>query len=315
MHPRPPSDGAPPGKVLRPVDIWVSCFNLCFAVSWLPLDGTGHAGLWFAAAHGFLAAAPWLLLPNRTPGRLARALREIYPVLFIGLVWSELGLRHRYIATFPHDLVVARLELALFGRHPHEVWIRAMPSPWLFGAMQGVYFAYYPLLVGIPLWALWSGRVSPLRQVVLRLAAGYLSCFLLYLLFPVEGPREALPASLAALTGNGAYAWNAGIRAIGDSLGTAFPSSHVVGGISLAFAAWEAGPRWLRPAAALLAALIPWATVYTQNHYALDAIAGVILALVVHRMLVPALARLGAGAGAVHLGSWQTRATSAVLEA
>ena len=85
---------------------------------------------------------------------------------------------------------------------------------------------------------------------------------------------------------------NVGARAAGDSLGTAFPSSHVAGVVTAAIIAW----KWLpRPVAWLLIVEsigVMVATVYTQNHYAIDAVAGLVWAVVLQVMLLPLLDRL-----------------------
>ena len=273
-----------------PVDRWVSCFNVVLAFSWLPLCRTTPIAIWFLLGHLLLAGLLWCV-PGWRQYRLPSLMHlgELYPLALIGGVWNELGIRHRYIADLPNDLLISRIELALFGQHPHELWVRLLPAPWIMEAMNGVYFTYYVLLVGVPLLVLLGNSRTGIQRMVLRLAVGYLGCFLIYLLFPVEGPRDAFPASIATLTPGSFTAINAAIRTAGDSLGTAFPSSHVVGAISLAWAAWECGPRWLRLPSMLMAAAIPAATVYTQNHYALDALSGVIVALILHSLVLPAV--------------------------
>jgi len=77
----------------------------------------------------------------------------------------------------------------------------------------------------------------------------------------------------------------------GDSMGTAFPSSHVAGSLTAAWAGW----RWFsRPTAMLLAleaAGVVVATVYTQNHYAIDVLAGILWAVLLQLTVVPVLER------------------------
>jgi membrane-associated phospholipid phosphatase len=81
------------------------------------------------------------------------------------------------------------------------------------------------------------------------------------------------------------------LRRAGDSPGTAFPSSHCAGVTAAALFARRcfapATCRWL----AVWAALVVLSTVYTRNHYALDATAGVLTALSVHGLVVLAESR------------------------
>jgi hypothetical protein len=220
-------------------------------------------------------------------------LRETYPLLTICVVWSELGLRHPFIANTVHDQLVAQAELSLFGLHPHAVWIRAAASPLITELMRAIYVLYYPLLLGVPAAILLAGRSERTERMVLRMALGYLTCFAIYFLFPVDGPMDALPGTIVRAAPSGLGTLIDGIRSAGDSLGTAFPSSHVVGCITLAWIAWESGLIWLRWPALVAAIGVPPATVYTQNHYALDAVLGVALGLLLHGWIAPALIGLG----------------------
>ncbi|NNG17195.1 MAG: phosphatase PAP2 family protein [Gemmatimonadales bacterium] len=82
----------------------------------------------------------------------------------------------------------------------------------------------------------------------------------------------------------------------GDSLGTAFPSSHVAGSVTIAYLAW----RWLPRGWAWLIALetvgVCFATVYTQNHYAIDALGGLVWATVLQVVAVPLVRGVLSGA-------------------
>jgi len=268
-----------------------SFVNLVFALSWLSLGPPAPIALWFILLHLGLAVLPWLAARRGLPGPIPfAALLELHPLPLIALAWTEIGLRHRYVVARPHDLLVSRVELGLFGFHPHELALHFPPTAWVMEAMNGVYFGYYLLLVGIPLLVLLGGCRVGIRRMVTRLAVGYLGTFLLYLLFPVDGPQDAFPESIVRVASTGFAAVNATIRTAGDSLGTAFPSSHVVGTITLAWIACEAAPPWTRLPALLLAALVPPATVYTQNHYGLDALAGILVALLLHGLIVPLIA-------------------------
>ncbi len=111
-----------------------------------------------------------------------------------------------------------------------------------------------------------------------------------FLFFPVAGPRYAF-----SLTSNAAtQVWPARIAQrvldAGDSWGAAFPSSHVAG----AAVATLCALRFWRP---LGWVLLPWmvglvfAVVYGQFHYAIDAIAGLVVAVVVVTSLNAGVAR------------------------
>ncbi len=277
--------------VIYPVDWIVASYNAVLAVVWLGLASRVAGAPWPALAHAAAAGLPWLLrgLPPASPR--ARALRDSYPLIGLALFWAELGPLQALRGTRPHDLFVQRLDLAIFGVHWHETWMSVMPGRWLSEAMYFAYFLYYLLLVIPPLAIGFRRGLRAFRSVVLALIITYLSCFVFYLAFPVYGPRAAGAASLAAAPDGFFHTLVERARATGDSPGTAFPSSHVAGAATIAWLGW----RWLSrrwSAALTLAALaVALATVYTRNHYAVDALAGLLWIVPLQGWLAPALER------------------------
>jgi membrane-associated phospholipid phosphatase len=191
-----------------------------------------------------------------------------------------------------YDAVVARIDLAVFGRHLNLLWMPGMPQVWLSELMHMVYFAYYPMIFLPPLLVAIAGRRHAFQDITFRLMTTYVGCYLIYLVFPVVGPAELMPHYAGPLTEGMFFQLTTAARDGGDSLGTAFPSSHSAGAVTAAFIAW----RWFRPAAAWAVSLqaggVLLATVYTQNHFAIDAVAGLAAAILLQVFGVPALRRL-----------------------
>lgn len=275
---------------LNPVDRWMGFANLAFLASWLPLTPESSLARWLVLVHLAGLLVPWLLLRRTRPlSPFGSALHDGYPLLWTAVFWNEFGLRHDLTATALNDPIVAGWDLAVFGGHWNVLWVSAMPWPGLSELLQGAYFSYYLMLVAIPV-ALIAGREPGIRRdIVLRIAATYLGCFLIYSYFPVIGPRELWPTHQGALTEGLFYQINAALRSAGDSLGTAFPSSHTAGAVTFAWIAWLYAPRALAWLIASLAVLIAAATVYTQNHFAIDTLAGVVVAGFMQAIVVPFL--------------------------
>jgi membrane-associated phospholipid phosphatase len=120
-------------------------------------------------------------------------------------------------------------------------------------------------------------------------AVTYLGCFLIYSYFPVVGPRELWPIHQGELTSGFFYQLNLGLRTAGDSLGTAFPSSHTAGAVTFAWIAWRIASPPVAWGMTGLAALIALATIYTQNHFAIDTVAGLLVAGLLQGLVVPSL--------------------------
>ena len=279
--------------VVYPVDWIIASYNAILAVTWLGLASRDAGASWLALAHAGAAVLPWLLrgLPQAPPP--ARALRDGYPLIGLAFFWAELGPLQALRGAEPRDLFVQQLDLALFGVHWHEIWMSVMPGRWVSEVMHFAYFLYYLILVIPPLAIGFHRGPRAFRSVALALVITYLSCFLFYVVFPVYGPRASDAASLAAAPDGLFHSLVERARASGDSPGTAFPSSHVAGAATIAWLGWRwLSRRWFA-ILALAALAVALATVYTQNHYAVDALAGLLWIVPLQGGLAPALEGLG----------------------
>jgi membrane-associated phospholipid phosphatase len=105
-------------------------------------------------------------------------------------------------------------------------------------------------------------------------------CYVFFLLFPVAGPRYAFPLPHNAATETWPAHTTQWLLDQGDSWGAAFPSSHVAAAVVAAICAL----RYWRPLGLALAPLtvgLVFAVVYGQFHYAVDAVAGLLVAFAV----------------------------------
>lgn len=282
---------------LRPSDVLIAGYNAVLAGVWLSLPDAAGTALGVGMAHAVAAVLPVLLRrydAARMPLPL-RALREVYPLLLLGVFWTELGLLFDLRRPMLRDSLVADLDQALFGVQLNLTWMPAMPWVWFSELMHFLYFSYYAAAFLPPLYLAVFGTRTAATDGLFRLMSTYLSCFLWYLVFPVVGPAEFMPLHDGPLTEGFFYQLTHGARAAGDSLGTAFPSSHVAGVMTAAIIAW----RWLpRPVAWLLivdAVGVMCAAVYTQNHYAIDVVAGLVWVVVLQLAVIPLAQRWAVG--------------------
>lgn len=278
-----------------PVDRVLAVYNAIFAGFWAAYLGRAPYAAGLALAH--LAALTLPTLLERAPATLSqptRTLRELYPLLWLAAFWPELDLLHRLRIPPTFDHQIAALDLAWFGIHGTHVnlaWMPHMPYAWLSEPMHFSYWAYY-LLIGVPPIALTLlGRTEALRDVVFRMMLTYLSCFLLFILYPVYGPGLTLPRYAGPLTHGFFYQLVRSTLGAGDSPGCAFPSSHVAGAITIAYAGARCFPRWVGRLLWAEAIGVLVSTVYTQNHYPIDALSGLGWGLGLQIAVAPAVAR------------------------
>lgn len=272
----------------------VAAYNVVLAGVWLAFLGQRSFVPWLALAHAAAATLPWMLA--RVPARqwgIGAALREMYPLILLAAFWTELDVLRSAAPPASNDHAIARLDEALFGTHLHAEWMPRMDALWFSELMYFSYCAYYVLIFLPPIVVAIQGRRAALRAMTLRLMATYLTLYLVYVGFPVDGPHFLHPPHQGPHTDGLFYRLVMAAQVTGDSRGCAFPSSHVAGAVTIALLAW----RWLPPGVALLTSLealgVALSTVYTQNHYAIDSVAGIAWAVAVQLLLVPALLRMG----------------------
>jgi membrane-associated phospholipid phosphatase len=287
------------------IEILFMAYNVILAGVWVlragqesatPLMVLLHVGLAF-----LLLELPRVGSETRLPLRI---LARIYPFLMWTLAWSEIGWLYGLTLPVVHDASIKAIDLAFLGFHLNEEMSVLLSWTWLRNIMGFSYLSYYLLILGPPVALAVKRRDRELKYHTFGLLATYLVCFVIYLALPVLGPRDLAHSTGGVAQGVGGLfgpVINAFFEA-GDSLGTAFPSSHCAGSVAAAILV----RRHFRPSTGLIASI--WAgfivvsTVYTNNHYAIDAVAGVATAVMTQKLVSLYLSRPARKAIPVILG-------------
>lgn len=259
----------------RTADSITAGYNGILVLVWSQHLHAGPVAWAVALAHAAGAALPWLL--RRVPassGRGMRILATVYPVVLVAAFWPELDLLRAFTPR-NYDAVVAGWDLALFGAHWHITWPAALTAGSITEMIYFSYFLYYGVIV-VPLMALvLQHRDRELREATTQLAAVFFSCYVMFIFFPVDGPQHYQAAG-PVMAPEGLFPALVGmVRESGGSLGASFPSSHVAIAVTAAIFGWRYFPRWAGVVLTLEAVGVSVASFFTQNHYAVDAVAGV----------------------------------------
>jgi membrane-associated phospholipid phosphatase len=227
-------------------------------------------------AHAMLIGLVLLAPSARQSGPVGRFLGEWYPMLLLAGLYGEIGVL-TLDAGFQNDWAIQRLEAWVFGSQVSYRWIREMPVPWFSSILHTCYLAYYAILYAAPAGLWFSGRRDAARQTILGVMVTFYLCYVVFLFYPVAGPRYVfdLPHNAATEVGPARLAqW---LLDRGDSWGAAFPSSHVAASVvatGFALRFWRPlGLVLLLPTAGLVLAVV-----YGQFHYGVDALTGLVLA-------------------------------------
>lgn len=206
-------------------------------------------------------------------GALLGFLRRGYPLLALPLLYTSLRYLNRLATTDYFDGFIVNLEQAIFGCQPSQGFHLALPWPPLAEFLHLVYVGYLVLIPVVAIPLVLRRREDDLAVFTTSVMGTFLTCYTIFIFFPVRGPYHYFgpidPAQQGWVFPQVAH-W---ILNGGSSAGSAFPSSHV----AVATCIWLVGrrlyPRW-GWALLLVAGGILLATVYGGFHYALDALAG-----------------------------------------
>lgn len=282
--PRPPSFVATWGHGVvhgfTAVDV-VTLLYVAVATAAVLAFSRGDQGVWawLLTANVLLAVLVFIAPAARRAGPVGRFIGDWYPMVLLGGLYAEVGILNVDLG-YQHDLPIQRLELWMFGSQLSYRWIREMPNPLLSWLLHGCYLAYYAILYASPLGLWLSGRREAARRTIFVVMVTFYSCYVVFLFFPVAGPRYAFELAHNAATD----VWPARVAQWvldrGDSWGAAFPSSHVAAAVVAAVCSL----RYWRPLGIALAPLtvgLVASVVYGQFHYAVDAVAGLLVAALV----------------------------------
>jgi membrane-associated phospholipid phosphatase len=264
---------------LAPVDLVVAAYLAFTSVILLlhprQIPGTG----WLLVLRAVIAVVLLACSSDRFPARL-RWLHDFLPIALTPLFYEEIGHLNRAFTAGFHDNLVVGWEQAVFGGQPSITLRRMLPQVWLSEYLHFAYFSYYFLGPSMALLLYLQRRRAEFRVFMGTLGTSFFSCMTAFIFFPVQGPFHHFTPPEPGLMGPVMPHVVHWVLRGGSSLGSAFPSSHVAVSMTVLLLAW----RFSRPAFWVFLALVPAlavGAVYGGFHYAIDALAGFGLALVV----------------------------------
>ena len=238
-------------------------------------------GWWLLVMNVLFGVMFFLFTRLRPDDRVGQTLHILYPIMvLIPLYWEigAIGQAYGMDRAAEHDTVIQRWEATTFGGQVSYHWIRNHPSVFWSTVLHLAYFAYYAIIVLGPVLLATRGRLEAARSVLFSMMLAFVTCYVVFVLYPVGGPYYAFPRPEGPVE----EVWSARlvywVLSGGSSFGAAFPSSHVAATVATTYALWF---HWRRLAAWFIVPTILLAvgTVYCQMHYGVDAMSGVIVGL------------------------------------
>lgn len=206
-----------------------------------------------------------------------------YPLLLFIFFFEEI--QHLVHIVFPgwFDSILIGLDYRLLRTDP-SVWLQQHVHVWLTEYMNFAYVSYFfltPLVGGI---LYYRREWSQFHVLMLSTAIAYYLCYLMFLIFPTEGPYHALSHLYRIeLEGKMFTALINWVESWGRVHGGAFPSAHVAGSFVVLLCAYKFVRRLFWVLLPIVLSLFV-STVYGRYHYVSDVIGGLIAGFVGERI-------------------------------
>ncbi len=207
-------------------------------------------------------------------------LRDWYPLSTIALFYFEMGKLTQMVFQRYFDERVISWEKRVFRGMPSLELNSRFPSVILSEILHLCYFSYYVIAVFLAAWLYLQGRTGAFQETVFAETLTFNLSLLCYPFLPATGPRYLFEKIEGPLSKGFFFKLTHSILSRGSSKGTAFPSSHV----SLSVIVLLCACRYDSTAFLILLPLyvgLTLGTVYGRFHYAIDALAGALLAGIV----------------------------------
>lgn len=233
----------------------------------------GRGGL--AAVSTYLVLGVILAVANRLSGEIARAVRDWFPLLALPALY--LAIPRTAVDAGPFDGIVQQWDRALFRTDPARTFAGGIPWWPLSELLHASYLSYYAIIYVPPFLMYSRGDRLAFARTVSAFTIAMVACFVIFCLFPVEGPRYAWPRPVG-VPGGIVRDLVMSVLERGSSRGTAFPSSHeaIAMVMSVACLAWD---RRIGLPVLALSLLLGVGAVYGGFHYGVDMLAGAVLGM------------------------------------
>lgn len=227
----------------------------------------------FLLLHLFLIA---LILALVVMADRWRRMHAWYPLIMPILLFEEAALLNFVLVDGWRDGWLLDLEARLFSEPP-TVWLGLVASPWLGELLAIGYLSYFVILALVAAVLDRRRDKVPFFGVMAASILSYLLCYVVFIVFPTEGPAHTLRhLHTEPLAGGPFSQLVTSLQAGAGVHGNAFPSAHAAGAVAALIFAGRYAPRlaaWLSPF--VLAMCI--GAVYYRYHYAADLVAGIVV--------------------------------------
>ncbi len=219
-------------------------------------------------------------IPEASLSSPLQVVRDWYPIATIAVFYLEIPPLTQMVTQKYFDDKIIAWEGRLFNRQPSIYLSERFPSRWLSELLHLCYFSYYPIVFGLVALLYLHGRNEAFHAVVFGEVLTFNVCLIWYIFMPVTGPYYKFQKIRGPFTDGFFFRLVHLVLGTAASKGTAFPSSHCAIGVIVVLYAAQYHPGAFTILCPFGVGLVV-ATVYGRMHYAVDAILGTVLAIVI----------------------------------
>jgi len=260
----------------RPIDIATLAYIIVQAVlASLFLSGKP---IWYLYLGLYISVAILIFLVSmiNSAGPVWMTIRLVYPLIIIPVLYRALDNQVFMIHKIPFDSQINSFEMAFLGFDSSFALQRHI-TVWRNEIMSLAYMSYYFLIPGAAFALAIYRKWESLERMALSASVTFYVCYLIFIFFPVVGPRIYLGNIFyLPIDGPVVTPFVHSIVESGGLYGGAMPSSHC--GVALVLV-WYLVKEFRRLTFPLLTLLILLcvSTIYGRFHYLSDVVAGLIL--------------------------------------
>jgi membrane-associated phospholipid phosphatase len=227
-------------------------------------------------------AVTWLIagyVDNRD-GRVQAFVRLLYPIVIFMVLYRTTGSMMFLFFDRFHDSQLTAFESAVFGGDLSMYIDRHLLNVWLNELFSFCYFSYYLMLPSFLLWMYITRRDKLAVRSLAAVSLTFFASYLLFSLYPIEGPRYYFAASFAhRIEGPVFRPLVEFVIANGAVHGGCMPSSHVGVALVVLFYCFKVNRRiaWVLVPINVGLAI---GTVWGRFHYISDVFVGAAIALI-----------------------------------
>jgi len=263
---------------LKPIDILIISYISIISIIILIFNkNLSHWYIYIGLHIGIILFILFLNLHQFRDNNVIDFIHNWYIIPGFIFLYNEIGKLCTIVFPYYFDNIIIQLEEIIFKMQPSIELARILDSFVLSEIFHFGYISYFIMIPLLPAALYAGGNKDKFKRVVFGITFTFLSCYLIFIFFPVMGPRFAFADKLTGEMKS--FFFRDIILFIferGAVKGAAFPSSHVAVAVVILLFAFKYQKKLYNTFFPLVIFLII-GTVYGRFHYAIDSITGAVL--------------------------------------